>query len=67
MYEWMGSHSCPRPSIEQVQREVNKVINPALFQPLEVDGIAGARTVEAWSFYSVGWEAENERRMSNGH
>jgi hypothetical protein len=52
----------PKPSVEHVQREINRVINPALFQPLEVDGVAGSKTCEAWMFYSVGWEAYNDTR-----
>ena len=56
-----GSHHCPRPSVEQVQSELNKVIDPVLFEYLVIDGVAGTKTIEAWQFYNTGWEAINER------
>ena len=58
-----GDGSPILPSVEYVQRELNKVINPALFEPLVVDGVAGTKTIQAWQFYSTEWEAENEKKM----
>ena len=62
------THHCPLPSIEQVQSDLNDIIDPLLFDKLEVDGVAGlgisdSKTVKAWSFYSTSWEAENERNL----
>ena len=51
-------HQCPRPSVEQVQTDLNEA-----GENLDVDGVAGKKTVEAWMFHSPGWEAENERNM----
>ena len=56
-----SSHSCPAPSVSHVQRELNKVVDP-LFPALEVDGVAGSKTVHAWMFYSTGWEEANIAR-----
>ena len=54
----------PLPSIEYVQETLNKVIDPALFPTLEIDGVAGSKTIEAWQFYSTGWNAYNERKFT---
>ena len=56
-------HQCPLPSVSYVQRELNKVISPFLFDQLEVDGVAGSKTCSAWMFYSTGWNAHNDRKQ----
>ena len=61
--ETAGAMEVCLPSIESVQQKLNEVIDPSLFEPLEVDGVAGTKTIAAWQFYSTGWNAENERKL----
>ena len=52
---------CPLPSVQEVQ----SLINEQGMYELEIDGVAGPKTCEAWMMYSVGWEAENEKNLYN--
>ena len=62
---WMTSgyiaslfHQCPLPSVPHVQRTLNKNGSN-----LEVDGVAGPKTVTDWMMISPTWEAQNERKL----
>jgi hypothetical protein len=57
-----GTHRCPLPSVQHVQREINAVL-PGYATPLEVDGVAGSKTCTEWMMYSVGWENNNNRKI----
>ena len=55
-------HTCPHPSVEQVQRTINTMPAAEALGEIEVDGIPGKITTERWMMHSPAWEAQNERK-----
>ncbi len=56
-------HSCPSPHTRQTLKPSVELVQTMLNdcgESLDVDGLAGKKTVTAWMFHSTGWQAENE-------